>query len=120
MKLKLYFILTLITPCLAVFSQGFTGYVLQSDSAATPIYSASVQVLEADHNYAALKTYFDGSFKFTPLKNEAYTFKISCIGYSDTSISIITDRKGVPTPATITVKLKRREIECHAILADDQ
>ena len=90
-----------------MFAQDFIGHVKQADSTGAPVYGATIEVFQAGHNFSTFKTSSDGSFNFAPLKNEAYTLRISCPGYIDTMFGIIANRKGEPTPATAIIRLKR-------------
>ena len=104
---KLLFSLLMLLFCTVIFGQDFTGFVKKDDAKSTPVYQAKVEVLQGSKTVSTIKTYFDGSFKFTTVKNQSYTVKISCPGYVDTVINITADKKGAPTPATATVKLKK-------------
>ena len=106
-KIKLSFLFLTLLCCTQIFGQDFIGFVKKGDSTSAPIYQATVEILQNNKSVSSLKTYFDGSFKFTPAKNQAYTIKISYSGYSDTTYSISADKKAIPTPATVTVKLKK-------------
>ena len=106
-KIKLSILLLTLLTCTQIFGQDFTGFVKKDDTTLAPIYQANVEILQGGHTISTLKTYFDGSFKFTPVKSQAYTVKISYPGYADTSYSVTTDKKANPTPATVTVKLRK-------------
>jgi hypothetical protein len=63
--------------------------------------------MEGDNAFKTLKTYFDGSFKFTPNKNQQYTISITYPGFTDTTYRINTDKNGKPDTNNITVYLRK-------------
>ncbi|MDB5283352.1 MAG: hypothetical protein JWO06_2427, partial [Bacteroidota bacterium] len=93
--------------CTSIFAQEFTGYVKKLDSILVPIFQAKVEITEGAKPFASLKTYFDGSFKFKPNKNQQYTIKITYTAYFDTTYTISTDKNAEPSPATVTAVLKK-------------
>jgi hypothetical protein len=93
--------------CSRLCGQDFTGFVKNDDGSATAIYQAKIEITEAGRVVSSLKTYFDGSFKFSASKNQQYTIHISYPGCVDTAYTITTDNKGRPDPAMVTVKLKK-------------
>jgi hypothetical protein len=81
--------------------------VKKADSLGTPIYQASVEVMESGKPFKSIKTYFDGTFKFTPNKEQSYIVKISYDGYKDTTYMFTTNGKGVPSAQNVNVRLKK-------------
>ncbi len=107
MKAKL-FSLFLTIFCYAIISaQDFIGYVKKTDSTASPIFQAKVEITEGDKPFKSLKTYFDGSFKFTPNKNRSYNVKITYSGYTDSTYTITSDKYGKVDAPSVTVSLKK-------------
>lgn len=87
--------------------QHFYGIVKKTDSAATAIYQAEIDVKEGDKNIPLIKSYFDGSYKFPLNKNQSYRIKISKQGYSDTTFTITTDKDAKPSAQYVTVRLHK-------------
>lgn len=88
-------------------AQEFIGYVKKADSTSSPIFQAKVEITEGDKPFKSLKTYFDGSFKFLPNKNQSYSVKITYSGYTDTTYTVISDKNGRIDVPSITVSLKK-------------
>ncbi len=93
--------------CSKISAQEFTGFVKKTDSAASPIFQAKVEILESEKMFSTLKTYFDGSFRFIPGKDKTLTIKITYPGYIDTTYTITSDKNGYPSAQNITVHLKK-------------
>jgi hypothetical protein len=91
----------------ALAQQQFIGYVYIDDSIARPKFQAEVEVKENEEPPTLLKTYFDGSFKFTPNKNKTYSIKIHVPGFRDTAYTIASNKNAIPEPATWKVVLKK-------------
>lgn len=85
--------------------QHFYGIVKKSDSAATAIYQAVIDVKEGEKSLPSVKSYFDGSYKFEIEKSKTYKVHISKQGYSDTTFTITTDKEGKPSAQYVTVRL---------------
>lgn len=88
-------------------AQEFIGYVKKADSTSSPIFQAKVEITEGDKPFKSLKTYFDGSFRFLPNKNQSYSVKITYSGYTDTTYTVISDKSGRIDVPSITVSLKK-------------
>lgn len=97
----------MISFCTTVLGQDFYGYVKKADSTFSPVFQAKVEITEGDKPFIILKTYFDGSFKFTPNKNRTYILKISYSGYTDTAYTVTTDKNAKTSVQNITVSLKK-------------
>ncbi|HRG91047.1 MAG TPA: hypothetical protein PLW44_18620, partial [Chitinophagales bacterium] len=99
--------LLLLLSAATLSAQDFYGMVKKADSIGTPIYQASVEVMESGKAFKSIKTYFDGTFKFTPNKSQSYIVKISYDGYKDTTYTFTTNAKGVPSAQNVNVRLKK-------------
>lgn len=99
--------LLLLLSAASLAAQDFYGMVKKADSLGTPIYQASVEVMESGKPFKSIKTYFDGTFKFTPNKEQSYIVKISYDGYKDTTYMFTTNGKGVPSAQNVNVRLKK-------------
>ena len=85
MKQKFYVLLVLWFSTGQLFAQDFTGTVKKNDSLSAPIYQANVDILEGGKPFKMLKTYFNGTYKFTPAKSQTYKIHITYTGYTDTT-----------------------------------
>lgn len=101
------FILFCFGSLLATAQSTFTGYVKRQDSTVIAAYLAVIEIKENGSNFQTVKSYFDGSYKFSPNKSKTYILRASYPGYVDTTFKITTDKNGVPTPAMVTVVLKK-------------
>jgi hypothetical protein len=106
-KHKCLLLLSFIFSVTVVRAQEFTGYVKKFDTAAIAAFQAKVEITENNQPVTVIKTYFDGSYKFTPGKSRTYTLHITYPGYTDTTFTITSDKKGIPTPAAVTTVLKK-------------
>ncbi|MCW5907893.1 MAG: hypothetical protein KIS94_08545 [Chitinophagales bacterium] len=88
-------------------AQEFVGYVKKLDSIPVAIFQAKVEIREGNDSITTLKTYFDGSYRFIAGKSKTYKLHVTHPGYTDTTFSITTDKKGNPSPATVTVILRK-------------
>ena len=107
MKQKFYVLLVLWFSTGQLFSQDFTGTVKKNDSLSAPIYQANVDILEGGKPFKMLKTYFNGTYKFTPAKSQTYKIHITYNGYTDTTFEVSTDKNGALNANNVLVKLKK-------------
>lgn len=107
MKQKFYVLLVLWFSTGQLFSQDFTGTVKKNDSLSAPIYQANVDILEGGKPFKMLKTYFNGTYKFTPAKSQTYKIHITYTGYTDTTFEVSTDKNGALNANNVLVKLKK-------------
>ena len=107
MKSKFFSLFSIIFSCTTIFAQDFIGYVKKADSTSSPIFQAKIEITEGDKPFKIFKTYFDGSFKFTPNKNQTYLLKISYSGYTDTTYTLTGDKNAKANVQSVTVKLKK-------------
>jgi outer membrane protein OmpA-like peptidoglycan-associated protein len=106
-KQKFYVLLVLWFSTGQLFSQDFTGTVKKNDSLSAPIYQANVDILEGGKPFKMLKTYFNGTYKFTPAKSQTYKIHITYTGYTDTTFEVSTDKNGALNANNVLVKLKK-------------
>lgn len=107
MKQKFYVLLVLWFSTGQLFAQDFTGTVKKNDSLSAPIYQANVDILEGGKPFKMLKTYFNGTYKFTPAKSQTYKIHITYTGYTDTTFEVSTDKNGALNANNVLVKLKK-------------
>lgn len=107
MKQKFYVLLVLWFSTGQLFAQDFTGTVKKNDSLSAPIYQANVDILEGGKPFKMLKTYFNGTYKFTPAKSQTYRIHITYNGYTDTTFEVSTDKNGALNANNVLVKLKK-------------
>lgn len=106
MRYKCLLLLCFVSAITFVQAQEFIGYVKKFDTSAVAVFQAKVEVTESGKPAPViLKTYFDGSYKFTPGKSRRYTLHVSYPGYTDTTFTISSDKKGTPSPASVTTVL---------------
>jgi len=106
-KQKFYVLLVLSIAFGQLFAQDFTGTVKKNDSLSAPIYQANIDILEGGKPFKSLKTYFNGTYKFTPAKNQTYKIHITYSGYTDTTFEVSTDKNGVLSANNVLVKLTK-------------
>jgi outer membrane protein OmpA-like peptidoglycan-associated protein len=106
-KQKFYVLLVLWFSTGQLFAQDFTGTVKKNDSLSAPIYQANVDILEGGKPFKMLKTYFNGTYKFTPAKSQTYKIHITYTGYTDTTFEVSTDKNGALNANNVLVKLKK-------------
>lgn len=106
-KYKCLLLLSFVSAITFVQAQEFIGYVKKFDTSAVAVFQAKVEITENNQPATIVKTYFDGSYKFTPGKSRTYTLHITYPGYTDTTFTISSDKKGIPTPASVTAVLKK-------------
>jgi len=106
-KQKFYVLLVLWFSTGQLFAQDFTGTVKKNDSLSAPIYQANVDILEGGKPFKMLKTYFNGTYKFTPAKSQTYRIHITYNGYTDTTFEVSTDKNGALNANNVLVKLKK-------------
>ncbi len=93
---------------LTLKSQGvFKGVVLEDSVTRTPVYQAKVSVRENNIEVARLLTYFDGSFTYPTQKGKVYEFTASVPGTKDVSVSVVSDKRGMPAPASHSFVMRR-------------
>ena len=107
LKSQLLSLFSIFFSCATIYAQDFIGYVKKADSTSSPIFQAKIEITEGDRLFKTFKTYFDGSFKFTPNKSQTYLLKISYSGYTDTAYTITTDKNAKADMQSVTVKLKK-------------
>jgi len=100
-----------------LFSQGtFTGYVYVLDSIPRAKYMAEITVNDGTSDPLSIKSYFDGSYKVSTVKNKTYNLHIEVAGYKDTTFIITTDKSGQPQPTSLKVVLKKDGIRLTGVL----
>ena len=90
-----------------VAQSSFRGVVIEDSVSKSPIYQAAVKVLENGTEVAKLTTYFDGAFTYPTKKGKVYEFIVSVAGTKDVSVNVITDKRGVPTPASAYFTMRK-------------
>ncbi len=107
LKSQLLSLISILFSCATIYAQDFIGYVKKADSTSSPVFQAKVEITEGNKPFKIFKTYFDGSFKFTPNKSQTYLLKISYSGYADTAYTFTTDKNAKADVQSVTVKLKK-------------
>jgi hypothetical protein len=100
-------LIVLLFSASALHAQEFIGYVKKFDTSAVAVFQAKVEITESNKPVTVVKTYFDGSYKFTPGKSRTFTLHITYPGYTDTTFTISSDKKGIPSPASVTCILRK-------------
>ena len=91
----------------AVAQSSFRGVVIEDSVSKSPIYQAAVKVLENGAEVAKLTTYFDGGFTYPTKKGKVYEFTVSVAGTKDITVNVITDKRGIPTPASAYFTMRK-------------
>ncbi len=91
----------------AVAQSSFRGVVIEDSVSKSPIYQAAVKVLENGAEVAKLNTYFDGGFTYPTKKGKVYEFTVSVAGTKDITVNVITDKRGIPTPASAYFTMRK-------------
>lgn len=95
------------SPLFSLHAQEFIGYVKKFDTVAVAAFQAKVKITGEDNLSNFVKTYFDGSFRFTPEKKKTYSIYVSYPGYTDTTFTVSCDKKGVVSPPSVTAVLRK-------------
>ena len=99
-------------------AQEVMGKITDADSSNTPLFQADVTQLQEGKVIATYKTYFNGTYRLRVKPNETYQLKMHFGGRQDTTVTIITDKRGTVISGTLSVVLHKDGLRLMGYIID--
>ena len=101
-------------------AQDLVGKISDNDTLRTPLFLAEITQLQGEQVVATCKTYFDGTFRIKVKPSQSYKVKVSYPGRTDTTVSIVVDKRGTLTSGSLFISLRKDGLRLMGFILDKE